>query len=158
LLQGSTRRTPWPATAPRWTPDELLAQVPLALEVLDYLGRRTYRPIPQATPFRVQFYFEACRQGLLTQARPLPPRPLDADLARWRDPTTPREPPTAENPTAWAQHPGLGLTLHSAFPPASLPTVVAAQLAQADLAAFLLEQVATAYRLNPTLLGSVNSL
>jgi hypothetical protein len=158
LLHSSARRTPWPATAPRWTPDELLAQVPLALEALDYLGRRTYRPIPQAASFRVQFYFEACWQGLLTHARPLPPRPLDADLARWRDLATPLEPPTAENPTAWAQHPGLGLTIHSAFPPASLPTVVAAQLAQADLDAFLLEQVATAHRLHPALLSSVNAL
>jgi hypothetical protein len=106
----------------------------------------------------VQFYFEACRQGLLTHARPLPPRPAGADLARWRDPATPLEPPTAENPTAWAQHPGLGLTIHSAFPQASLPTVVATQLAQADLDAFLLEQVAAAYRLHPALLTQVNSL
>jgi hypothetical protein len=158
LLQGSARRTPWPATAPRWTPDELLAQVPLALDVLDYLGRRTYRPIPQAAAFRVQFYFEACRQGLLTHARPLPPRPVEADLARWRDPATLLEVPIEENPTAWAQHPGLGLTIHSAFPSASLPAVVAAQLAQADLDAFLLEQVATAHRLNPALLSSVSVL
>jgi hypothetical protein len=80
-------------------------------------------------------------------------------LEQWRDPATPRDPPTAENPTAWAQHPGpLGLTIHSAFPPASLPTVVAAQVAQHDLDAFQLEQVALANRLNPALLATVNAL
>src|SRR4029079_9229218 len=99
------------------------------------------------------------RQGLLTHAYPLPPRPANSDLERRRDPATPLDPPTAENPTAWAQHPGpLGLTIHSAFPPASLPTVVAGQLAQRDLDAFLLEQVAIAHRLNPALLATINAL
>jgi hypothetical protein len=107
----------------------------------------------------VQFYFEACRQGLLTHARPLPPRPADADLDRWRDPATPLDPPTTDNPTAWAQHPGLlGLTIHSAFPPTSLPVVIAAQIAHGDLDSFLLEQVAVAHRLNPALLAAVNAL
>jgi hypothetical protein len=159
LLHQHPARAPWPAAAPHWTTDELLAQVPLALDVLDYLQRRTYRPIPQAAPFRVQFYFAACRQGLITQARPLSPRPADSNLARWRDPATPRDSITAENLTAWAQHPGpLALTIHSAFPPSSLPTVVAAQLAQQDLDAFLLEQVAVAHQLNPALLQSANSI
>ena len=159
LHQSAIRSTPWPTGAPRWTAEEVLAQVPLALEVLDYVQRRTYRPIPQAAPFRVQFYFAACRQGLFTHARPLAPRPADSDLARWRDPATPRAAPTAENPTAWAQHPGpLALTIHSAFPLAHLPTVVAAQITQQDLDAFLLEQVAVAHRLNPVLLQRVNPL
>jgi hypothetical protein len=114
--------------------------VPLALDVLDYLQRRIYRPIPQAAPFRVQFYFAACRQGLLTPARPIPHRPADGDLARWRDPATPCDPVTAENPTAWAQHPGsLALMINSAFPAGTLPVIVAAPIAQRDLDAFLLE-------------------
>lgn len=101
----------------------------------------------------------AWRQGLITHARPLSPRPADFDLARWRDPATPRDPVSPENPTAWAQHPGpLALTIHSAFPPSSLPTVVAAQIAQRDLDAFLLEQVASAHRLNPALLATMNTL
>jgi hypothetical protein len=154
LLQQSAARTPWPSGAPRWTAEELLAQVPLALDVVDYIQRRTYRPIPQAAPFRMQCYFEACRQGLVSHARPLAPRPADFELERWRDPATPHAPSTADNPTAWAQHPGpLALTIHSAFPPPSLPTVAAAQIAQRDLDAFLLEQVASAHRLNPALLA-----
>jgi hypothetical protein len=159
LLHQHPAHAPWPAAAPHWTPVGLLAQVPLALDVLDYLQRRTYRPIPQAAPFRVQFYFSACRLGLITHARSLSPRPADFDLARWRDPATPRDPVSPENPTAWAQHPGpLALTIHSAFPPADLPTVVACQIAQHDLDAFLLEQVAVAHRLNPALLAAVNAL
>jgi hypothetical protein len=137
----------------------LLAQVPLALEVFDYVQRRTYRPIPQAVPFRVQCYFEACRQGLVSHARPLAPRPADFELERWRAPATPHAPSTDDNPTAWAQHPGpLALTIHSAFPSTTLPTVVAAQIAQRDLDAFLLEQVASAHRLNPALLATMNTL
>jgi hypothetical protein len=159
LLHQHPTCPPWPASGPHWTPSDLLAQVPLALDVLDYVQRRTYRPMPQAAPFRVQFYFEACRQGLITHARPLAPCPAGSDLARWRDPATPRAAPTAENPTAWAQHPGpLALTIHSAFLPPHIPTVVAAQVAQADLDAFLLEQVAVAHQLNPALLQSVNPL
>jgi hypothetical protein len=159
VLHQHAPQAPWPAAAPRWTTDELLAQVPLALDVLDYVQRRTYRPIPQAAPFRVQFYLAACRQGLLTHARPLAPRPADSDLVRWQDPATPRGAPTPDNPSAWAQHPGpLALTIHSAFPPSSLPSVVAAQIAQRDLDAFLLEQVAIAHRLNPVLLQSANPL
>jgi hypothetical protein len=159
LLHQSATRTAWPTSAPRWTVEEMLAQVPLALEVLDYVQRRTYRPIPQAAPFRMQCYFAACRQGLFTHARPLAPRPAGADLVRWCDPATPLAAPTAANPTAWAQHPGpLALTIHSAFPPAHRPPVVAAQVAQQDLDAFLLEQVAIAHKLNPALLQSVNPL
>jgi hypothetical protein len=93
----------------------------------------------------VQFYFEACRQGLITHARPLSPCPAGSDLARWRDPAAPLAAPPAENPTAWAQHPGpLALTIHSAFLPTHLPPVVAAQAAQRDRDAFLLEQVCQA--------------
>lgn len=155
LLHSSPASTPWPATAPRLSADELLAQVPLALEIGDYLQRRTFRPLAQAAPFRVQLYFEACRQGLLSHARPMSPQPLEQDLTRWHDPATPLDSPSAENPTAWAQHPGaLGLTLHTAFPPAYRPAVVAGSIAQADFDRFLLDQVTAAYTLNPALLAA----
>jgi hypothetical protein len=149
-LLGSARRgQPWPADAPHWTPDDLLALVPGALYSLDYLQQRTFRPIPQSAAFRLQFYLWACRQGLFTHAHPLPMDAPDRLRQAWQDPQAPHPPDGPDDPWSWAQHPGpLGLTLHTPLPPEARPVVLACQINAPDLDAFLLEQVALYYRLH----------
>ncbi len=143
----------WAHQAPHWDANELLAQVPSALEAIDYLQKRTYRPIPQSVAFRLQLYLEACHAGLFTHARPLPVTAPDRERQKWLDAGTAQEPTTLDNPTAWAQHPGPpGLTLHSALPPTATPTVVACRINPADFDGFLLDQVTRAYKLCPALL------
>jgi hypothetical protein len=149
FLQPGRRDSLWPPEAPHWTVDQLLELVPMALYSLNYLGQRTFRPLPQNSAFRLQFYLAACYQGLFTHARPLPVDAPDRMRQTWQEPEAQQAPSDPADPLAWAQHPGpIGLTLHTPLPPSERPRVLACQVNPADLDAFLLEQVALYYRLH----------
>lgn len=149
FLQPGHPAGPWPPEAPRWTADQLLAMVPMALYSLDYLGQRTFRPLPQSLAFRLQLYLAACYQGVFTHAWPLPLDAPDRVRQAWQDPEARQMPGDPDDPLAWAQHPGpIGLTLHTPLSPEDRPVVLACQVTPADLDSLLLEQVALYYQIH----------